>query len=106
MYLNERIGDDKLTGKVTCRNTNIVNYCISSSEILKYFSNFTVLDFCKLFSNVHCPLKVSLTGSTCNLTINKHESENQTMNNFQSTGKIKKWENEKCLDIQKKIKSR
>jgi hypothetical protein len=46
------------TGKVTCRNANIVNYCISSSEILKYFSNFTVLDFCKLFSDVHCPLKV------------------------------------------------
>ena len=115
MYLNERIGDYKLTGKVTCRNANIVNYCISSSEILKYFSNFTVLDFCKLFSDVHCSLKVSLTGSTCNLTItgstckltiNKHESENQTMNNFQSTGKIKKWENEKCLDFQKKIKSR
>ena len=50
-----------------------VDYCIRSSEILKYFSNFSVLDFGKLFSYIHCPLKVSLTGRTCNLTINKNE---------------------------------
>jgi hypothetical protein len=88
--VNGPIGDDKLTGKVTCRNASTVDYCISSWELLKYFSNFGVLDFCKLFSDVHCPLKVSLTRSTCNFIINKNEPKNQTVNNFQCGEKINK----------------
>ena len=68
---------DILKGKVTCRNTSTVDYCKSSSELLIYSSNFSVLNLYQLISYVHCPLKVSLTGSVCNLIINNINKSNQ-----------------------------
>ena len=54
--VNGRIGDDRNKGILTCKNASIVDYCISSVCLLKYFSNFAVLDFSHFYSDVHCPL--------------------------------------------------
>ena len=46
-------------------------------KVAQNFSNFSVLDLYRLFSYVHCPLKVSLTGSACSLIINNKNKTNQ-----------------------------
>ncbi|CAG2257608.1 unnamed protein product [Mytilus edulis] len=60
--VNGRIGEDRMTGKLTCKNASIVDYCISSTSLLKYFRNFSVLDFSHFYSDVHCALAISLSG--------------------------------------------
>ena len=37
------------------------------------------------------------------MNINKYKSENETINIFQCTDKIKIWENEKCLNFQNNL---
>ena len=56
--VNGRIGDDRNKGKLTCKNASIVDYCISSVCLLKYFSSFAVLDLSYFY--VHCPLEISM----------------------------------------------
>ncbi|CAG2222139.1 unnamed protein product [Mytilus edulis] len=99
--VNGRIGDDRQYGKLTCRNSSIVDYCISSVELLKYFTNFHVLDFCTLYSDVHSPLQITLA-STKQDVVN-----NQCLNTGTDTcnrpENIKKWDNDKIVDFQNGI---
>jgi len=57
--LNGRIGKDKI-GRPTSRNLSVVDYIISTAYFLKNVNDFEVLDFSKLFSDVHSPLHLSL----------------------------------------------
>ena len=57
--LNGRMGNDVNIGRFTCRNASVVDYCISSPELLKSIKNFEILDSSKLLSDVHNPLCVS-----------------------------------------------
>lgn len=43
-------------GKLTTIKSTVVDYCISSIEILKYVIYVSVLDFSKLYSDIHMPL--------------------------------------------------
>ena len=52
--LNGRIGEDKDIGKFTCKNVGVVDYTIASPGYLKHITNFQVLEFSKLLSDVHC----------------------------------------------------
>ena len=53
---------------VTCKGVSTVDYCICASSLLKYCTNFTVIDLCNLYSDVHSPITVSISGqSTVNL---------------------------------------
>ena len=54
--LNGRIGEDKDIDKFTCKNVGVVDYTIASPEYLKHITNFLVLEFSKLLSDVHCPI--------------------------------------------------
>ena len=54
--LNGRIGEDKDIGKFTCKNVGVIDYAIASPEYLKHITNFRVLEFSKLLSDVHCPI--------------------------------------------------
>ena len=58
--LNGRIGEDKDIGKFTCTNVGVVDYIIASPEYLKHITNFQVLKFSKLLSDVHCPISIFL----------------------------------------------
>jgi hypothetical protein len=58
--LNGRIGEDKDIGKFTCKNVGVVDYIIASPEYLKHITNFQVLKFSKLHSDVHCPISIFL----------------------------------------------
>ena len=49
---------------VTCKCVSTVDYCICTSSLLKYCTNFTVIDLCNLYS----PITVSISRqSTVNL---------------------------------------
>ncbi len=52
-----RIGDDINVGEFTCvkgANNHVIDYCVASHELLSMFSNFKVIDFDQLYSDVHC----------------------------------------------------
>jgi hypothetical protein len=38
--VNGRVGNDKNIGRFTCRNASVVDYCITSPELLKLFFDF------------------------------------------------------------------
>ena len=54
--VNSRLGDDKGIGRLTCRNSSTLDYCISSPYLLNSFVNFTVQDFNCLFLTSTVPL--------------------------------------------------
>jgi hypothetical protein len=74
--VNSRIGDDKGIGRLTCRNSSTVDYCISSPYFLRSFVNFTVQDFNFLFSDVHCPLAISFSCNSVKDKTNPESVEN------------------------------
>ena len=90
--VNGRIGDDRNKGRLTCKNASIVDYCISSVCLLKYFSNFAVLDFSHFYSDVHCPLEISMS---CSAFENAFEN-NENINLYTHSEKIHKWDQGKC----------
>jgi hypothetical protein len=59
--VNGRIGDDKTeSGKLTCKSSSVVDYCICTCSFLQFVYNFKVLDFCRLYSDVHSPTITNL----------------------------------------------
>ena len=46
-----------------CKKKSVVDYALVSSDMFLLISDFSVLDFCELYSDVHCPiiLKLNLT---------------------------------------------
>ena len=65
---NGRVGDDSDCGKFTSKNSSVVDYVICSSDLLKHVQNFSVLDFSKLYSDVHNPLSLIFNCSVENNT--------------------------------------
>ena len=57
---NNGKGEDRHVGKFTCKNSNVVDYCIGTSSLLGLVDDFCVLEFSSLFSDVHCPLSITL----------------------------------------------
>jgi hypothetical protein len=54
--VNGHFGDDKIESrKLTCKNSSVVDYCICTCSFLQFVYNFRVLDFCRLYSDVHSP---------------------------------------------------
>jgi hypothetical protein len=42
--VNGRVGNDKNIGRFTCRNASVVDYCITSPELLRLFFDFDILE--------------------------------------------------------------
>ena len=59
--MNGRIGDYYLeSGKLTGKNSSVVDYYICSPCFFEYFCNFKVVDFPRLYSDDHSPLVATL----------------------------------------------
>ena len=43
-----------------CKNVNVVDYALVSSDLFPLISDFAVLDFCEIYSDVHCPIVLKL----------------------------------------------
>jgi hypothetical protein len=97
--VNGRVGNDNNIGRFTCRNASVVDYCITSPELLKLFFDFDILESSKLFSDVHAPLQIVLS-----VNLNNNDSNSNTVRKTNhSITKIKSWENEKVTDFQENI---
>ena len=57
--LNGRLTGDE-NGNFTCKGSSVVDYCICNVQFLEHFCSLNVIDFCKLFSDAHSPLSLSL----------------------------------------------
>jgi hypothetical protein len=81
---------------VTPFNNSIVDYSITSLELLKLLFDFDILESSKLFSDVHAPLHILLS-----VSLNNNDSNTNTVRKTNhSKANIKSWENEKVTDIQ------
>ena len=57
--VNGRIRSD-LYGKPTCKESSLIDYFIVASDLFPLISDFEVLDFDPLCSDIHCRLHVSI----------------------------------------------
>ena len=58
--VNGRIGANTNSGKFTSKEASVVDYAIVSVSLLDNVQDFSVLEFCELFSDIHCPISVKL----------------------------------------------
>jgi hypothetical protein len=87
---------------VTCKCVSTVDYCICTSSLLKYCTNFTVIDLCNLYSDVHSPITVSISGqSTVNLDSEHDCHFNINLDNEEE--KVKKWDISNSDQFNKRI---
>ncbi|CAG2221991.1 unnamed protein product [Mytilus edulis] len=76
---NGRVGSDKGVGRVTSSQTSLIDYCIVSPDLFPLLSEFEVIDFDPLYSDVHCRLHVIFsTGVTTDL--HNNDSTPNTVN--------------------------
>ena len=84
---NGRVGTD-VTGKPTSKNLSVIDYVISTAPFLQLVHDFDILDFSKLFSDIHSPLSLKLI-SKVNTQITGHVGPK----------KVKQWKPEKKNDF-------
>jgi hypothetical protein len=88
--VNGRIGDDKTeSGKLTCKNSSVVDYCICTCSFLQFVYNFKVLDFCRLYSDVHSP---TITNLKFKLAAGNDQSTSNNSNDILADNRAKKWD--------------
>ena len=58
--LNGRSKSDH-NGECTCKQTSVVDYCITNVEFLRYVEDFKILPYSAFLSDVHNPVEVSLS---------------------------------------------
>jgi len=73
---NGRTGIDGGTGKVTSNRTSLIDYLIVSPDLFPFISEFQVIDFDPLLSDVHCRLHVTLSILSNDDLHNKDAPEN------------------------------
>ena len=61
---NGRIGFDKDIGKATSHQKSLIDYLIVSPDLFPFVSEFDVIDFNPIFSDVHCRLHFKLSMSS------------------------------------------
>ena len=66
LIFNGRVGDDCGVGKVTITYNTTIDYVIGSQNLIKNVTQFKILDFNPLYSDVHCGLltRVKFTGAS------------------------------------------
>lgn len=88
---NGRLFRDGGIGATTCKNSTVIDYCIMSPELFSYESNFEILPFDPLFSDVHNgivveflskPLKVDDAVSTEQPDVKKCKWSNDKRESF------------------------
>jgi hypothetical protein len=57
--LNGRVGEDQHEGRLTCKNSSTVDYCLCTVYLLKYINNLKILHFSSIYSGSVVRLVVS-----------------------------------------------
>ena len=97
MYILNGRFDKDLIGKATSKNNSVVDYVVSSGQSLYKVESFEVLEFSKLFSDIHSPLFLSLC--TCNIQGYTENSESFD-NDAESIGE---WKHQKANEYKNSI---
>lgn len=58
--LNGRVGKDQ-AGKPTSKNNSVADYAISSAHLFRKVEAFEILEFSKLFSDIHSPVSLRIS---------------------------------------------
>ena len=66
IIMNGRFGKDNQIVKKTCKDSSTVDYIIISTNLAEYVSDFDVLVFDPILSDIHCPVYAALTIETIN----------------------------------------
>ena len=56
--MNGRCGLDRDVGKLTCKNSSVVDYAISTPDLFNDVIGFQIRDFEELLSDIHCPMEL------------------------------------------------
>ena len=60
VIVDGRAGLDASIGRCTCKNVSVVDYALVSSNLFSFIGVFAVLDFCELYSDIHCPIVLKI----------------------------------------------
>lgn len=93
--LNGRVGNDKGVGDYTTCNSTVIDYFIGNVDFLNIVENFCILEFTKLYSDVHCPLTCNIT---CNILLNDTDC-NVNTHGDEMLDNIKPFNITKCTDF-------
>ena len=58
--LNGRFGQDKTIGKMTFRNSSVIDYALVSLKSIETLLDFQIIDLDRLFSDGHCLLRLDI----------------------------------------------
>ena len=76
---NGRVGNEKNIGKVTSKESSTGDYFIVGSELFSFITQFIIIDFDPLFSDVHCRIQVSIS---CSESLHKKNTPIKLLNWF------------------------
>ena len=76
---NGRLFKDKGIGAATCKKSTVVDYCIMSPELFSYVSNFAILPFDPLLSDVHNGIAVEFISKPLQLIVVQTEEQSIKM---------------------------
>ena len=80
VIFNGRLGCDRNKGNVTNIKANtVIDYIVGNPDLIPFVSNFEILDYNPLLSDLHCPLYLSLARNVIdndNITNPAPESDN------------------------------
>jgi hypothetical protein len=98
--LNGRVGNDRLNGQTTCKNTSVVDYCIGNLNFLSVVNDFSVLPFSSILSDVHNPISVCLKIHCQSPT----PIDNNDTRNYAGVGMPIKWQDKKTSIFTENVK--
>ena len=90
VILNGRFGEDKISPKLTCKDSSTVDYFISSAYNFAHTAALKVFDFSPLYSDAHCPITLHI--GKCPQTIPPYKEINACIT---PKMKMKLWDKEK-----------
>ena len=85
---NGRLFKDKGIGAATCKTSTVVDYCIMSPELFSYVSNFEILPFDPLLSDVHNGIAVEFISKPLQQIVVQTEEQSTKKVNGQARKKI------------------
>ena len=88
LILNGRIDDNAQDSMFICKDKSTIDYFLSTPNLFDIFTNLKVLEFNLIFSDVHCPVSVSI-----GITDTKQPCEVKKKTTVEE--KINLWDNEK-----------
>ena len=106
LIFNGRVGQDNGVGKLTCNNASVADYAIGSMFLLSKADELCVHPFNALFSDVHCPLTLTIRlgapSRPCADSVSQREAGSSGQNEARIAGdvngeeKIRRWEESKA----------